>query len=217
MKYLYLALLIFFFTGCISSYPLNLSKEEYQSLSIEEKIKVKKAQANLDNKLRIQRIKRDFELRKLELKMDQELYNLYNKSDEKLIVSIKDGNFRYMKNGYYIEAFEIVKYEVKKIKVYDKKYHSFHHNIWVSFQETGLYFGIEPKYIFRNMNSYVSFNPNDFFRDSRQYLPYLISFNPSWQKSRNHIISFDSKYRANKLKVSIYSKDNFLKSRYYYR
>lgn len=206
MKSISLLITVFLFSGCFSSYPLNLTKEEYEPLTLEKKIQLKKQQAILDNKIKIKRIEYEKQQAKFlyekQQKEQEKLEKLYKTNRDKILVFISNGKFSKI-NEYFIVPFEVKKFEVKKIKVFNKKTNRLSFYLWVSFQETGLYIGIEPKKFYKKLDSYVSVNNNDFFKNL-SFKPAIIPYSHKWFKNKKYIISYKSRYyKAQNLKVEI--------------
>ncbi len=208
MRLFYLLIILtLFLKGCFSSYPMNLTKEEYQQLNLQDRLILKEKQAQLDNKLRIQRVKKEQEANKqaheLALIESKKVEKLYKRSPEKLFVSITQGEIKQLKKGYFIKPFEIVPYEVKRLNVYRKNSNRVHHNIWVSFQPEGFYIGLYLPKQLQHLNSFVTANIEEFFTNS-YYHPYVIPRSQKWYFDRTYNITFKQHYEAKNLKVKLY-------------
>lgn len=206
MKNVSLLIVIFFFTGCFTSYPMNLTKEEYKLLSIEQKVKLKKQQTILDNKVQIKRIEYQKQqakfLHEKQNREDEKLIRLTKINSEKLVIHINKGNFSNI-DDYFIVPFELRKFEVKKINVYNKRTKRIRFYLWVSFQETGLYIGVKPRKNYKNLSSYASMNNNDFF-DNLSFKPAVIPYSYKWRKNKKYEVSFTSRYyKAQNLNVQV--------------
>ena len=117
MKYFIYISLIVVLNGCATSYPFNMSEEQYLTLSKKQKLQSWEKQAVLNNKLKIQKMKKQMQLSKqqheLQVQQNSKIHSLENRN--KIVVNISRGDFKYMKHGYYISPFELNKYEVKKL------------------------------------------------------------------------------------------------------
>ncbi len=212
MKLFYLLIILtFFLKGCFSSYPLNLSKEEYSQLNLQDKLKVKERQAKLDNQLRIQKVQKKREENKyaheLALIEKEKVERLYNKSDEKLYVSISNGSIKYLKKGYFIKPFEIVPYEVKRLNIYAKNSTRIHHNLWVSFQPEGFYIGLYPPKQLQHLKSFITANIDELITNS-YYQPFVIPRSQRWYLDKKYKLSFKHQYEAKNITVILYLKES---------
>ena len=130
----------------------------------------------------------------------------YKDKEKKILVQISKGDFKHMKQGYYIPSFELKKYEVKKIAVYNKKYNTLHHYIWVSYQDMGLYLGIVPHKKYKTQSKYISQDVDYFNKVSYFYRPALLLKSPQWRGGMKNNISFEGVYNAYNLSVTIHLK-----------
>ena len=215
MRLFLLFLFPLLFTGCFSSFPLNLSEEEYNKLSFEQKIKLREYQAKLDNKRAIEQLKNQREYNQqqhdLALKMQENLQQLHQSSKEVLYVNIHSGYFDTMKKGYTIQPFTIRPYEVKKIAVYSNS-HYVHHYLWVTLQEEGFYIGITPNKNYQHLVSYQS-NSNNILKSF--YPPTIIAYSPKWKREHSYIISLKNHYKAHHLKVTLFLKERKQRDTFY--
>lgn len=201
-----LLLIPLLFTGCFSSYPLNLSEAEYNQLTFEEKLRAKEYQTKIQHEQQLEREKTKRHQAQLQYELTlnehKRLEKLYKKSDEILFVSITGGSFKHMKKGYYIRPFEIRPYEVKKIPVFHKKYNSVHHHIWVSYQPEALYLGVVPLKHYKHMKSYMANNSDLLFRNYDK--PYIIPRSSKWRDDTLYTVSFKDNYDAMNIKVRLF-------------
>lgn len=209
---LYLAIALLF-SGCFSSYPMNLTKEEYEKLSLNKRVELRKEQERLNTKIYLQRLKnqkaKEQQEYKLSLKEQENLKELYKSSNSKAIVFIQNGEL-FGNKEYFIIPFEIQKFEVKKINYYDKNARYIKGSFWVSFQESGLYLAIDPKPSHKNLNSYVSYTNKDFFRNLNKTKPAIIPFSHKWYKTKIYKISFKNNYKeAKNIEVRILLKNRY--------
>lgn len=208
MKYFIYILIVIFLNGCYSSYPLNMTKEEYMSLSVEERIKSKEKQEALDVALEIELVKNDTIKRehknKLELQQNELVNDLYKRTNDKITVSISEGSFRSLGNDYYIPAFEVAKYEVKKIPVYEASKNKIHHFIWVTYQNIGLYLGVKPHEKYSMLDKYISSDGKYFSKVKNSLKPAIVLRNSKWRRGENSKVSFDGFYDAYNLNIYIY-------------
>lgn len=208
MKYFIYILIVIFLNGCYSSYPLNMTKEEYMSLSVEDRIKSKEKQEALDVALEIELVKNDTIKRehknKLELQQNELVNDLYKRTNDKITVSISEGSFRSLGNDYYIPAFEVAKYEVKKIPVYEASKNKIHHFIWVTYQNIGLYLGVKPHEKYSMLDKYISSDGKYFSKVKNSLKPAIVLRNSKWRRGENSKVSFDGFYDAYNLNIYIY-------------
>jgi len=130
----------------------------------------------------------------------------YKEIEKEIRVDISQGDFKHMKQGYIIPAFELNKYEVKKIPVYNKKYNTLHHYIWVTYQDIGLYLGIKPHKQYKNKMKYISQDVDYFNKISYFTRPVLIQKVAQWKRGSKKSVSFEGVYNAYNLSVKIYLK-----------
>lgn len=213
MKTIFCLLTAILFSGCLSSYPMNLSEKEYESLTLKEKVELRKEQEKFDTKLNIQRLKnqraREKQQYELALKEQENLKQLYKNSKSKVIIFIEKGEIFGTKE-YFIAPFEIQKFEVKKIKVYDKNARYVKGAFWISFQESGLYIAVEPKSAYKSMNSYTSYTNRGFFQNLNKSKPAIIPFSYDWYKAKRYKASFKSNYKqANNIEVRVLLKNRY--------
>ena len=211
MKYFITILIAMVLNGCALAYPLNMNEEQFLSLSQKEQMESLEKQAVLDNNLKIQRIKKQMQQKQyqheLQLQQNNQIHELYTKNRDKVAVTINDGSFKNMRRGYYIAPFELVKFEVKRVPVYSLKNNNFHHYIWVSYQDLGLYVGVKVKKQYKGIEHYISLTDQHFNKLTYAYKPAVIVIHNHWDKVINKRISFKGSFDATNLNVIVYVKN----------
>lgn len=191
---------------------MNLSKEEYNRLTFQEKLALKSKQTELDTKIHIERLKNERSLTRhhheLALIEQQNVQNLYNKSNEKLFVSIHNGQIKNMKNGYFIAPFEIVPYEAKKIPIYSQNSRYKQYDLWVSFQNEGFYIAIEPPKEFKHLKSFVYSNMQKLIENA-YYKPIILPRSRKWYKEHTYDVSLKNSFEAKNLHITLYLKNEY--------
>lgn len=204
---LLLSFICILFTGCLSSYPMNLSKDEYNMLSLQEKIELKEKQAKLNNKRNIEALKNKRQKEKYEyelaLQESKRVEHLYEHSTEELFVSFSHGSFKQLPKGYFIAPFSIVPYEVKKIPVYSKNSTYKQFDLWVSFQNEALYVGIKPPKSFKHLKSFVYSDMQKLITKS-YHKPIVIPRSRKWYREYTYKISFNNQIEAKDLHITLY-------------
>ena len=194
MKYFIFILFVIVLNGEASVYPFDMNKQQYLSLSNKEKLRSWEKYATVNDALYHH---------KNQYEPNNKVYDLYKTMQNKITVTITKGHFRYMKKGYYIPPFELVKYEVKRVRVYSLKNNNFHHFIWVSYQDIGLYIGIKPHKQYEIVDKYISKQSDYFNKLTYAYKPAVIVKSNRWKKGVHKKVSFKGTYNATDLNVKI--------------
>lgn len=194
MRYLIFILFVMVLNVTASVYPFDMSKKEYLSLNKSEKLKNWERYAVVNDSLYHHQN---------QYEPNNKVYALHKDNQSKITVTISKGYFKYMKRGYYIPSFELVKYEVKKIPVYNLKNNNLHHHIWVSYQDIGLYLGIKPHKQYERKEKYISKDSDYFNKLTYSYKPALMIKNHHWRKGVNKKVSFKGTYSGTNLNVRI--------------
>jgi len=179
MRYIIFIFIVIVLNSGASVYPFNMGKHKYLALSMQEKLSLWEEQAGLPKRLR------------------------YKEYEKNILVDISQGDFKHMKHSYYIAPFTLAKNEVKKIPVYNKKYNTFHHYIWVTYQDTGLYLGVTPHNKYKRGNKYVSSDIDFFSKISYFNRPAIVFKNNKWRHGSKQRASFEGKYNAYNLQVRV--------------
>lgn len=208
MKHLILIIFItIFYTGCFSSYPMNLSKDEYNMLSLQERITLKEKQSKLDNERKIESLRNQRQREKYEyaiaLREAEKIERLYEQNNQRLFVSFHNGVIKQRSKGYYISPFEIATYEVKKVPVYTKNSRYRQYNLWVSFQPEGFYIGVKPPKAFNHLDSFIYSNIRKLIEKSHNK-PVIIPRSRKWYKEHTYTISLHNPFNAKDLKATLY-------------
>jgi len=182
MPYSIYILILIVLNSSVFAFPFDMSAHEYYSLNQKAKLKAWEQSSNIEPRLK------------------------YKEIEKKIRVVISKGDFRFMKQGYIIPAFELKKYEVKKVPVYNKKYNTLHHYIWVTYQDIGLYLGIKPHQQYKTLTKYNSQDVDFFNKVSYFNRAALIVKEPKWRSGSKQKVSFEGTYNAYNLDVSIYLK-----------
>lgn len=190
MRYFIFIFIVMVLNGHANLYPFNMSKQEYYSLSGEQRLSSWEKQAALKHKIETKKMKKKY-------KYVQKDYN------PKLVVRISEGKFKQMKKGYYILPFELEKYEVKKIPVYHLKYNTIHHHIWVTYQDLGLYLGVKAHDVYKRKEKYISRDIGFFNKHNYSFRPSIVLINNNIRKNISKRVSFKNMYNANNLKVQV--------------
>lgn len=135
-KFVLLISLTLFLTGCMSTYPLGMSEEQWKSITPEERKALLLKQQQYEEEQRLVRMKAQAKERELQLKRDIEekkrLQKLYNnpRDGNVVMINILGGNYQYGKTTKRVleDTYQIARGEIKQITLHledpKKHYHS---------------------------------------------------------------------------------------------